>query len=87
MKQINYGEEQIGVFKVKYSLFEGEFEEHKLYNVIVDDILVGDISVHKDLNDKFNTYKSSFKRTLIHRIEQKESVYLSINGGLSGYYD
>lgn len=87
MKKIKIDETQIGIFKVKYSLYEKEFENNKLYDVIVDDILINNISVKIDLNDKFNTYKSQFCRTLKHKIEEKENLYISITGGLSGYWD
>ena len=87
MEKIKTDEAQIGVFNIKYTLYVKYFEEHKLYEVIVDDIFVGDISIKEDLNDKFNTYKSSFCNTLKYKIEQKENLYVSVSGGLSGYYD
>jgi hypothetical protein len=87
MKKIKSDETLIDVFKVKYSLYEKQYEGNILYEVVVDDILIGDISIKNSLNDKFNTYKSSFCRTLQFNIEQKENIYVSISGGLSGYYD
>jgi len=87
MMLINIGIEKIGTFEVKYSLYQKNFEGHKLYDVIVDDILVGDISVKDDLNNCFNTYKSSFCRTLQYAIQKKENIYLNITGGLNGYYE
>ena len=77
----------IGVFHIEYSLYEKLYDGHKLYDVIIDDILVGEISIMEDLNNSFNTYKSSFCRMLQYKIQEKEKLYVSITGGLSGYYE
>ena len=82
----------IGVFEVKYSIKSEEtgFENRLLYDLIVLDILVGNISIKKDLNYNFNTYKSMFAERLVMTVEEKEpqtKFFLSINDGLSGYYD
>lgn len=72
---IKNDELNLGVFRIKYSIYEkeiiGKTIIHKLYDVIVDDIFVGDLSVKPDLNNLFNTYKSSFCDRLKNNIEKK----------------
>lgn len=77
----------VGVFLVKYSLLKITFEGHILYDADVDDVIVGGVSVHNSLNDYFNTFRSSFCRTIKYNIEKKEGFNVSMSGGFSGYYD
>ena len=91
-KEIKSDEIEIGIFLVKYTLLEKELEHrgrtHKIHDIMVNDILIGDVSIKKDLNHYFNTAKSSFSNSLQREVEKIEDIYLgSVVGGLSGYYD
>jgi len=81
---------EIDGFIVKYSIKRKEHSTGVLFNLTIEDILVGDKSFKESLNNNFNTYKSRFKRRVIELVEEKHPEtkhFLSITGGLVGYYE
>ena len=81
------GEMPIGAFIVRYSIYETKSDDIKFYDIWVDDIQVGGISVKEDLNRYFNTFKSQFATILTGKINEKEKVYARITAGVSGFCD